>query len=168
MNMSDHSKDQNRQPAHPNPRHRDSYPHTSKAQEVCRDCGLVQSQGRWQRLEVDDAVRAKSTVRCPACKQILDRRPAGTLVLDAPFVPHRDEINGMARNEAQAESAEHPLERLIGVEARDGGLVVTTTGVHLARRIAHKLEHRFHREARYRYDEDQQVLRVDWAAEGKR
>lgn len=160
--MTNHSRDHGRQHGQPNPHHKDNYPHTNKAGEVCRDCGLVQSQGRWQRVAVDDAVRAKSTVRCPACTQIHERRPAGTLVLDAPFLAYREEINGLVRNEEQAESAEHPLERLIGVEARDGGLVVTTTGVHLARRIAHKLEHRFHREARYRYDEDQQVLRVDW------
>lgn len=161
--MTNHSRDQGRQHGHPNPHHKDNYPHTSKAGEVCHDCGLVQSQGRWQRTAVDDAVRAKSRARCPACTQIHERRPAGTLVLDAAFLPHQEEINGLAHNEEKVESAEHPLERLIGVEARDGGLVVTTTGVHLARRIAHKLERRFHREARYRYDEDQQVLRVDWA-----
>lgn len=163
--MTRQSRDQGFRHAHPNPHHADNYPHTGKASEVCHDCGLVQSKGRWQRIAVDDTVRASSSVRCPACKQIHECRPAGTLLLDASFLAHRDEISGIARNAAQAESDEHPLERLIDVEARDGGLVVTTTGVHLARRIAHKLEHRFHREARYRYDEDQQVLRVDWGTQ---
>ena len=153
-------RDSRRRP--PNARHEDNYPHTGKAPkaQVCTDCGLVLHGGRWYsgappETDVSAAV-------CPACARIREHYAAGTLRLDADFLPHREEIEGMVRNEEEAESAEHPLERLMGIEDVEGELVITTTGLHLARRIANKLERRFHRQARFRYADGDELLHVDW------
>lgn len=146
----------------PNPHHRDNYPHAEKrsASCVCSGCGLVLSEGRWYRGAPPGAELA--TGLCPACKRVRERDAAGTLELDAAFLAHRDEIERMARNEEEVEREEHPLERLIELREAPEGLVVTTTGVHLARRIANKLERRFHRQARFHYSDGDGSLRVDW------
>ncbi len=68
----------------------------------------------------------------------------------------------MAFNSEEAEKAEHPLERLIEIELRDDGLILTTTGIHLARRIANKLERRFHKQAKLNYPEEQALLFVEF------
>ena len=117
--------------------------------------------GRWRAEEQPEGV---VTGLCPACTRIREHDPAGTLRLDEAFLDDRDEIVRMARNVERAETAEHPLERLMGVEPQAQGLVITTTGVHLARRIAHALERRFHRAARYRYSDGDRTLFVDWAS----
>lgn len=149
----------------PNPHHEIKYPHHEKAAEalVCTECGVVHHRGQWY-WGAPPVTHVEGAL-CPACKRIRARDAAGTLELDESFVPHRDEILGMIRNEEEAEKAEHPLERLMGVQDVEGGLVVTTTGIHLARRIANKLERRFHRQARFHYGEGSEALRVDWKSE---
>jgi len=156
-------RDARRRP--PNPRHEDNYPHAEKARKsrVCTECGLVLHAGRWHR-DAPPAGEVDATL-CPACTRIRDGYAAGRLRLDAGFALHRDEIVRMIRNEEEAETAEHPLERLMGIEDVEGGIVVTTTGIHLARRIANKLERRFHRQARFHYADDDQLLQVEWERE---
>jgi hypothetical protein len=68
----------------------------------------------------------------------------------------------LIRNVEAAEKAEHPLERLMGIEESDGHVFVTTTGVHLARELAHSLARQFHRKPRFRYAEREAVVHVDW------
>jgi hypothetical protein len=48
------------------------------------------------------------------------------------------------------------------VEESGGRLVVTTTGIHIARQIAHKLARRFHQKARIRYARQEDLIHVDW------
>lgn len=48
---------------------------------------------------------------------------------------HKDQVLGLARNEEAAEKGEHPLNRIIGIEETDEGLVISTTDIHLPRRI---------------------------------
>jgi len=130
---------------------------------VCDRCSLVFHGGRWVRGAPPLADLASGL--CPACERIRDRYPAGTLRLPAEFLAERAEVIGFLRNAARNESAEHPLERLMDVEDEpDGGLRVTTTGIHLARVIAHGLERRFHRRARIRYPDEEHLMLVDWEA----
>jgi hypothetical protein len=95
--------------------------------------------------------------------RIRDRRPAGTLRLPRELGVRRLELQRLIRNVERAERKEHPLERLMGLEEVEGSFVVTTTGVHLARQLAHKLAHALHRRARLSYQGREGTLRVDWA-----
>lgn len=131
---------------------------------VCDDCGVVQHGGKWYWGAPPLAEIQRG--RCPACQRTRDGQPAGTIRLHPDFLEHGDEILQLIRNVEQAEKAEHPLERLMEVEQSDGRLVVTTTGVHIARQIAHKLARRFHRKARIRYADDEGLILVDWEREG--
>ena len=154
---------QDRTPHMPRPRQHDTYAHRRKraGTSVCGGCGVVFRAGRWcWDAPPADAVEGGL---CPACERIRDRYPAGTLRLPASFAEEREEVLGLIRNAEQSEKAEHPLERLMGIEDDPGGgLIVTTTGLHLARSIASKLERRFHRPARIRYPEESHLMHVDW------
>ncbi len=127
---------------------------------VCDDCGVVQHGGKWSWGA--PPLTELQAGRCPACQRIRDHYPAGTIQLHPAFLEHREEILHMIRNLEQAEKAEHPLERLMDVEESGGRMVVTTTGIHLARQIAHKLARRFHQRARIRYADQESLVHVDW------
>lgn len=126
----------------------------------CSDCGVVQHAGRWYwGAPPTGPVRA---VVCPACRRVRTRYPAGLIRLHAGFLPHRLEIEQMARNVERAEMPAHPMERLIGVQASESEMAVTTTGIHIARQIAHKIARRFHQKARIRYASQEELIHVDW------
>lgn len=156
---------QDHRPRMVQPKQHDPYARRKKAAnaQVCDQCGVVFHAGRWYwgappLTDVKDGL-------CPACERIRDRYPAGTIRLPEAFMAQRDEVLGMIKNAEEAEKAEHALERLMDIEdGPDGGLVVTTTGIHLARAIANKLDRRFHRKARIRYVEEQALIHVDWEA----
>lgn len=128
---------------------------------VCADCGVVQHGGKWSWGRPPLAPLRSG--RCPACQRVQERHPAGTLRLPPRLLPHKKEILRLARNIEKAEKAEHPLERLMDFEESDGHLVITTTGVHLARQVAHSLSKRFHAKPRYRYADNEKLVHVDWA-----
>lgn len=137
--------------------------HNAKAALVCEECKLIHHAGRWYAgappiSEVESSL-------CPACKRVRDHDPAGEITVPEEFLEIREELLGMLSNAESAERAEHPLERLMEFEeGPDGSLIVSTTGVHLARAIANKLERRFHRQARFQYAKGETFVRIDFDA----
>lgn len=127
---------------------------------VCDQCGVVCHDGRW--YWGTPPVGNDAGGLCPACQRIRDRYPAGTLRLHGLPERYRDEVLGLVRNAEEREKAEHPLERLMEVEDGGDGVVVTTTGTHLARSIASALKRRFHGGIAIRYVEGETLVRVDW------
>lgn len=130
---------------------------------VCAECSAVQHAGQWYwgAPPVGD-VRVDL---CPACARIRDRYPAGTLRLRGALLAHEDEVRNLIAGVDEVEKREHPLERVMSVELEDDRtLVVHTTGVHVARRIASKLQRRFHAKARITYPTDQKRMLVDLEA----
>ena len=125
----------------------------------CSDCGLVVSRGRWTRPE-EGAGRGDTPDRCPACQRVRDDYPAGTIEITGDLGRLAPELEGLARNVEAAESAEHPLERIMHLEVDERRLVASTTGVHLARRIGRALERRLGDRVRLRYGEEEALLRV--------
>lgn len=126
----------------------------------CKDCGAVWRRGRWSW---GAAPAGAHSARCPACKRIRDRFPAGFVSLQGEFFDaHRAEILGRVRRCEAAEKRGHPLERIMDIEADGGGVVVTTTGPHLARRIGDALQHAYKGELDSRYLKADKLLRVTW------
>ena len=147
------------------PHHLDDEPHLQKPRNalVCTECGVVHHEGRWYwgappLAVVEDAL-------CPACTRIRARDARGTLRLPPDFTHYRDEIVGLIRNQEKLEKEEHPLERLMDVRKTRKGLVVTTTGIHIARRITSRLERRFHRKARMRFEDGEERVIVEWPSD---
>jgi hypothetical protein len=101
---------------------------------------------------------------CPACRRINDQYPAGTLTIAGAFArQHADEILGLVRHQEQAEKAEHPLHRIMTVEQGYEATVVSTTDIHLPRRIGEALHHAYQGELDFRYHEEGHFIRVTWS-----
>jgi hypothetical protein len=126
----------------------------------CPQCGSTYRNGRWtwERLAA-----SSPPVMCPACRRINDRYPAGEITLGGPFLAeHAGEAERMIDNIARAESREHPLNRVIDVKRTAEGLVVTTTDIHLPRRIGHAFEDAWGGKLVTHYDEEGHFARVRW------
>ena len=140
----------------------DPYLARSKPAEpaVCPQCGLVYHKGRWQHMPRPE--RASGHV-CPACHRVNDRNPAGYVTLAGAFADaHADEIMRLIHNEEIREAQRHPLQRIIAIEKEQGTVTVTTTDVHLARRIGDALHAAFHGELAIKYSPDEYRVRVNW------
>lgn len=127
----------------------------------CRECGAVYRDGRWTWAPRGGPARS---VRCPACQRIRDAAACGYIRLGGEyFAGHKDDVLRRVRACEREETREHPLERIIAITPVRDGTLVTTTGVHLARRIAHALQHSFKGELESRYHKAENVLRANWS-----
>ena len=126
----------------------------------CTDCGAVLHRGRWAwSATPQDAQR----ILCPACRRIRDKLPAGTLTLEGDFIDaHRDEVTRLVRNEEKLENADHPLHRIMAIDEAPGRVVVTTTDIHLARRIGEAVRRAYQGELSLDYGRDEYSLRARW------
>jgi len=130
---------------------------------VCPECGALFLKGRWQWAE---APAGAARHRCPACVRAAEDAPAGYVSLNGGFfAAHREEVLGRVRNCEAAERSRHPLERVISIARARGGALVTTTSVHLARRVGHALMHAFKGELDMDYQRGEGLLRVAWRRE---
>ncbi len=141
----------------------DSYKARGKLQEptVCPQCGAVFHKGRWQWLPRPEGA---DTATCPACHRIHDHFPAGYVRLEGNYVSqYRTELVNLVRHVEQKAKAEHPLQRIMDVvEERDGGLLVTTTDIHLAHGIGEALRHAHRGRLQSHYNPEENLLRVHW------
>ena len=130
----------------------------------CSGCGAVFRKGRWSW---GAAPAGALKLRCPACRRIDERLPAGIVSLaGAFFTKHRKEVLARVKQCEAQEKAEHPLERIMAItEAGADGAQVTTTSVHLARLVGHALEHAFKGELTRTYDREDNRMRIRWRRE---
>ena len=141
---------------------RDPYQVTHKLHEptVCAGCGAVYHQGRWQWGAPPEGAHQD---HCPACRRVADALPAGILSVHGDFArDHKDEIANLARNEEAAEKAEHPLNRIMGVQDIEDGFEIQTTDIHLPHRIGRAVQRAFHGELDSHFDEKGYFVRVEW------
>jgi hypothetical protein len=142
---------------------RDPYTQTRKPHDpsVCPQCAAVYREGRWQwGAPPADA----PSEPCPACRRIRDEFPAGLVTIIGPFVArHKDEMVRLARNQETAERPEHPLNRIMNIEeTAPDRLVISTTDIHLPRRIGEAIKRAFHGQLKMHFDEQGYFVRVDW------
>jgi len=140
----------------------DPYKRTKKLHEptVCPQCGAVYHEGRWQWAERPAGAHEEL---CQACHRINDDFPAGMVTLSGDFTKlHRDEILHIVRRQEENEKPEHPFNRIMKISDEIGRIVVTTTDIHLPRRIGEALKSAFDGEFTFDYDQDGYFLRVEW------
>ena len=127
----------------------------------CPDCGAMFRKGRWSWSAAPEGA---AKLRCPACRRVKEGSPAGYLSLSGGFfAAHRDEVLARVAHCEQQEAKDHPLERVIAIDAAKDGVLVTTTSVHLARRVAHALESSFKGTLNLSYNRQDNLLRVRWS-----
>ena len=140
----------------------DPYKRTKKLHEptVCPQCGAVYHQGRWQWAERPAGAHEEL---CQACHRINDDFPAGMVTISGDFlVLHKDEILHIVRRQEEIEKREHPFNRIMKVSDELDQVIVTTTDVHLPRRIGEALKSTLDGDLTLTYDEDGYFLRAEW------
>jgi hypothetical protein len=126
----------------------------------CEHCGACWHRGRWQWGEAPQDARGDV---CPACRRIRDKLPAGWVTLEGPFVAaHRDELLALVRNEAEHERAEHPQNRIMGIEEGADRIEITTTDIHLPQRIGEAAKRAHAGALTIRYGKDEYSVRLRW------
>ena len=128
---------------------------------VCPECGASYHKGRWT-WEKAPAAEHNSQL-CQACQRINDKYPAGELLIQGAFLgAHKQEILNLAKNTEQKEKGQHPLNRIMAIEELEDGVRITTTDIHLPRRIAEALESAWDGELDMHYDEEGYFIRLSW------
>lgn len=142
-------------------RNEDSYRQSRKPVSArCPKCGASFHAGRWTWEAVPDTEEQL----CPACHRIRDDQPAGEVLVQGEFGErHCDELLHLVRNIEAREKAAHPLERLMGLAPVDDGMLISTTGVHLARCIGQALHAAYKGTVEYRYRDADEQLFVTWS-----
>jgi hypothetical protein len=100
---------------------------------------------------------------CQACHRINDGFPAGIVTLTGELLSSKKtEILQLVHHQEEIEKKEHPMNRIIGIEEGPGRIVISTTDIHLPRRIGETLKRTFRGKLDLAYEEDGYFVRVDW------
>lgn len=140
----------------------DAYKETEKWPEptLCTECGALFTSGRWSW---DKPPKKANEILCPACRRIADKYPAGYVEIRGQFFQeHQEEILNLARNIEKQEKKERPLERIMAIADNKDHTLVTTTGIHLARRIGEALSRSYNGDFSFQYTEGDKEIRVYW------
>jgi NMD protein affecting ribosome stability and mRNA decay len=140
----------------------DTYKPRAKLRDgtACPQCGVVFRGGRW-RWEAKAAGAPEAV--CPACQRIRDRYPAGILTIAGELPKaQREELLHLVRNEEREQRAEHPLSRIIEIAPRAGATEITTTDVHMVRRLGDAIQRTYHGRLEMNYLKDQDLIRARW------
>jgi hypothetical protein len=144
----------------------DPYKRTKKLQEptVCPQCAAVYIEGRWCWAE--RPANANEEL-CQACHRINDNFPAGVVTLSGDFLAgHKDDIMNIVRRQEEIEMAEHPFNRIMAINPDPEQIEITTTDLHLPRRIGTALKSAYDGNLDMTYEEDGYFVRVNWRRDG--
>jgi hypothetical protein len=169
--------------------------HTPRAPdepEVCKVCGDVYADRRWEKPFTPKRKRKPSTINyakrqwvaseegqeaqkhphwraprmvvCPACQRLRDGVPSGFVHLDGAFLSaHREEVERLLRNEAERAAEDNPTARIMDWgQDERGRLTLSTTTEHLVQRLGHALEKAFKGEVRYDFSHENKLAHVHW------
>jgi NMD protein affecting ribosome stability and mRNA decay len=140
----------------------DSYMSQTKLPEptVCNKCGVVFTNGRWTWKEPSEQA---NKIVCPACRRQADNYPAGNIKLSGLFYQeHKQEILNLIQNVEKQEKQEHPLERIMTIEGDRSMTIITTTGIHIARRIGEALSRAYKGDYKLNYANGDEQIQVSW------
>ena len=130
---------------------------------VCPRCGAVFHKGRWTW---ESAPSKANEEICHACRRVNDAYPAGVVTLRGAFLKkHRAEILNLARNQEKVGKSARPLHRIIAIEYKGEEIEITTTDIHLSRRIGQALHNAYEGKFDFHYDEEGYFIRVNWTRE---
>lgn len=140
----------------------DAYEETYNLPEptVCVKCKALFVKGRWTWKTPPDKIN--ETI-CPACRRISDNYPAGLITIKGKFYEeHSDNIQNMIKNVEKQEKNDRPLERIMKIDSQKNQAIITTTGIHIARRIGEALSKSFKGDMSFQYADADKIIRVNW------
>jgi len=115
---------------------------------ICPTCNAVYHHKHWHfdpKL-LDEAKKNKNVKyhKCPADRKIEDKYAMGKVFLSGSFVTeHTEELINIIKSEERRAKENNPLDRLIFIDKRDGGIYAETTSDALAMRIGHHIKESF-------------------------
>jgi hypothetical protein len=140
----------------------DSYLSQTKLPEptACSKCGVVFTNGRWAWKK---SIETANKTICPACRRQADNYPAGRIKLSGMFYQdHKKEILNLIQNVEKQEKQERPLERIMDIRSERSTTMVTTTGIHVARRIGEALSRAYKGDYSINYPNSDEQIQVTW------
>jgi NMD protein affecting ribosome stability and mRNA decay len=143
--------------------HKDPYRPKTKLPEptVCPQCGLVFHDGHWQQTARPNQAHESL---CPACHRTNDHFPAGYVTLESDFVQqHRDELLTLARTTEEREKSQHPLQRIMEIIEEGNKITITTTDIHVARRIGEAIHSAYKGNLDVNYGPEDYIIRLTWS-----
>ena len=134
----------------------------------CSGCGAFYYRRHWT---LDPPGKFSTQVHvhpvyCPACNKIKDHYPGGELRLAGIDTAERREIARILRNEEDRARAKNPLERIMRMEAADGGWKIETTTEKLAQRLGRAVHQARGGKVEYKWSRNNKFVRVWWEKEG--
>jgi NMD protein affecting ribosome stability and mRNA decay len=130
----------------------------------CSGCGAFYYRRHWT-LNPPGKISTQVHVHpvyCPACNKIKDRYPGGELRLAGFDSAERREIARILRNEEDRARAKNPLERIMRMEAADGGWKIETTTEKLAQRLGRAVHKARGGSVEYKWSHNNKFVRVLW------
>lgn len=135
----------------------------------CSGCGAFHYRRHWT-LTPPPGVSAQTYERlvlCPACRKIQDRFPGGELTLRSVEPGSRAELARILRNEEARARKKNPLERIMRMDAANGGWRIETTTEKLAQRLGRSVKKARGGKLTYkRGHNDSNYVRVVWEKRG--
>ena len=137
--------------------------HKLREPSVCPVCKAVFRAGRWQWAESWPADAHQEI--CQACRRIRDNYPAGLVTLKGGArYGGQNEMLNLIRNIERSEKAEHPLHRIMKIEQRADTVLVSTTDLHLARRLGEAIHHAYKGTLAWHYNKESCYAQVNWVS----
>ncbi len=138
-----------------------------KEPTVCPICSALYLKKRWQFNDnlLYDLKQKKEIFshKCPACRKIEDNYPMGIIDISGKFVSeHRDELVNLIRSEERHAKEKNPLERIMKMEKKNGGIHVEVTCESLALRIARILKRAYKGEHEYSLSDGDKYITIVW------
>ena len=73
-----------------------------------------------------------------------------------------DELLTLARTTEDREKSQHPLQRIMDIDEKDNRITITTTDIHIARRIGEAIHSAYEGNLDVTYGPGDYVVRVTW------
>lgn len=144
----------------------------------CPDCSAIYHRKRWvfpSLVTVRKSQKAKEPKRagkavmvpqpylCPACRKIRDGYAEGFIAINWPnWVAHKADVLNLIHNEEKRACKVNPLERVMAIRERPGGVDIETTTEHLAQRLGNHLNRAFRGQIQYKWSHKDKLGRVEW------
>ena len=122
----------------------------------CSGCGAFHYRRHWT-LTPPPGLASRTheqLVLCPACRKIQDKYPGGELTLRGVEAENRAEIARILRNEESRAREKNPLERIMRMDAANGGWRIETTTKKLAQRLGRSIKKARGGKLSYKWEHD--------------
>lgn len=138
---------------------------------ICPVCNAVYHKKHW-RFNEQLLAESKNNpnvqyAKCPADRKIEDKYAMGKVFLSGGFInEHMDELISIIKHEEREAKENNPLDRIMLLEKKNGGIYVETTSDALATRIGHHLKKSYKGgDENFKFRRGDKFVEIDWHKE---